>query len=165
MATRKSSKSRDRALLDVRGRDADVHAFVELLNTRDLTLQDAIAAVRSFDTQRVSDPHQAGGLAALAALREVGVLAEDPPTGEETMDGWFDRRDRAIMAMVRAADGGPQHLRGFLEAVGEYAWLAGVAGLPDLDHWKPEAAMTPEDAAAARAKFAAECDDEAAHAG
>lgn len=103
----------------------------------------------------------AGAIAGLEALRNIERIAERMKTRSSNGDGltmseWWQIQDDAVEAMYKGVGKQSAFVNGLLATVAEYVMLAQDGGIPDLDHWKPEAIMTETEKTASRTKFADE---------
>lgn len=106
---------------------------------------------------------QAGALDALEALQAIESMAEAynaAPDGDDALDAHLaDLRARkaAVAVFLERAGKLSARQRGFIAALAEYVdFLTRVGGEPDLNNWKPEAAMTAREINQGRAEMLAD---------
>lgn len=94
---------------------------------------------------------RAGAMACLEALRAIKNIKSNFHT-DNSMEAWWRGEDNAVAIMLQAAGKPDGFTAGFVATFVEYFRL-NFGGTPNLDVWKPEAAMTKEEKKASRAKF------------
>ena len=100
-----------------------------------------------------------GAKTCMDVLRLIEQMNEPRPAEETFEENWKLRR--RVVAVVANAFG-PTDARGegFLAALAEYVHFVNTTGTPDLYVWRPDAAMTPEEIEADRARYLAMLTDE-----
>ena len=96
---------------------------------------------------------QTGAMAAIGALRNIERIQENAVSADMTMDDYWKYRDMAVDAMHQASGNQDAFVTGFIGVLAEYIASVLDAGIPDLDKWKPEAAMSQAEKIAERARF------------
>lgn len=111
----------------------------------------------------ISREVRAGALAALQALQQVNSLFERygatvdlEVTPQEGLHAEIDYRQCVVAAVLAAAGELPPHAHGFVSALAEYIEFALRIGEPNLDYWKPDAAMTAREINQSRAETLAD---------
>lgn len=101
-----------------------------------------------------TEKSRAGAMACLEALRAIenfkGNFHSDD--SDDSMEVWWRGEDNAVAIMQQAAGKPDGFMAGFVATFAEYFKLS-FGGTPNLDVFKPEAAMTEEEKKASRVKF------------
>lgn len=98
-----------------------------------------------------TEESRAGAMACLEALRAIENINGNFHT-DNSMEVWWRGEDNAVAIMLQAAGKPDGFTAGFVATFAEYFKL-NFGGTPNLDVWKPEAAMTEEEKKASRVKF------------
>jgi len=108
--------------------------------------------------QNAEESH-AGAQAGMEALQAIEILGDrcghHPDDGEGLpMREYWNYHDAAVEKMLQAAGIHSSYLSGFLATIAEYVILTNsCGGVPNLQVWKPEAAMSAEEKEISRKKF------------
>lgn len=98
-----------------------------------------------------TEESRAGAMACLEALRTIENIKGNFLT-DDSMEAWWRGEDNAVAIMLQAAGKADGFMAGFVAVFAEYFKLS-FGGTPNLDVFKPEAAMTEEEKKASRVKF------------
>lgn len=96
----------------------------------------------------------AGAVACIAALQKLEQSMETS-SFDEDWQSYFEGKQRLVKEAAATAGELPPFATGFMLALVEYFHDTVEAGVPNMDKWKPEAAMTPVEVIISRAEFAA----------
>lgn len=99
-----------------------------------------------------------GAEAAARALQHIQDK-ESAPNPEQTAPEFFHEQDEAMAAALQAAGPLSPYQDGFVRALVEFAQSSMRSGIPDLDVWKPEAAMTAREKVETRLERSREIED------
>lgn len=99
-----------------------------------------------------TEESRAGAMACLNAMRIIQSI-EECPRHDCSIDGHWRNQETERDVMLNAAGVESGFLAGFISAVAEYAEWTISTGTPDLNKWKPIAAMTDEERAKHRIEF------------
>ena len=87
-----------------------------------------------------------GARAAIAAIRKLGAISIRYNDGDDdTPEAYQAKQAATIAALTDAAGQVPPFLDGFLAAVADYIGMCETVGTPDLDNWKPDVLLTPQE--------------------
>lgn len=75
-------------------------------------------------------------------LEALAALEHESKNTPDEVDGFYQAQERAGIALADAIGPMPEHVRGAIRALGEFIHTYHVAGEPNLEQWRPCAAMT-----------------------
>jgi len=111
-----------------------------------------------------TEQSRAGASACVEALRVIEMISERSMHRSQNdqpmpMEKWWQIQEEAVAAMFQSqiADKPRDFIAGFVAAFAEYAFCIHSSGVPNLNRWRPEAAMTNEEKLAERAILEFEC--------
>lgn len=93
-----------------------------------------------------------GAIAALDAMKIIEQIAESG-NSDWTIDQCFKAQNIAVNSALLAAGEIPERAQGVIAAMAEYIYMCNSAGMPNLEQWRPEAAMTDNEKEAHRQTF------------
>jgi hypothetical protein len=105
-----------------------------------------------METNNFNDDVRNGALAALDAMKIIEQIAESG-NSDWTIDQCFKAQNIAVNSALLAAGDIPERAQGVIAAMAEYIYMNHSAGIPNLEQWKPESAMTAEEKTAYRQTF------------
>jgi hypothetical protein len=97
-----------------------------------------------METNNFNDDVRNGALAALDAMKIIEQIAESG-NSDWTIDQCFKAQNIAVNSALLAAGDIPERAQGVIAAMAEYIYMNHSAGIPNLEQWKPESAMTAEE--------------------
>lgn len=103
-------------------------------------------------TNDFNDDVRNGAIAALDAMKIIEQIAESGNSAW-TIDQCFKAENIAVNSAILAAGDIPERAKGVITAMAQYIYMCHSAGTPNLEQWKPESAMTPEQKTAYRQTF------------
>jgi hypothetical protein len=93
-----------------------------------------------------------GALACIDAMKIIEQIAGSG-NSDWSIDDCFKNQNIAVNAALLAAGDVPKRLQGLISAMAEYIYMCNSAGTPNLELWKPEAAMTDDEFRAYRLTY------------
>jgi len=103
-------------------------------------------------TNDFNDDVRNGAIAALDSMKIIEQIAENGNT-DWTLEDCFKAESIAISSALLAAGDISERAKGVIAAMAEYIYMCAEAGTPNLEKWKPQSAMTPEQKTAYRQTF------------
>lgn len=93
-----------------------------------------------------------GAIAAIDAMKIIEQIAESGNIAW-TIDQCFKAENIAVNSALLAAGDISERAKGVITAMAQYIYMCHSAGIPNLEQWKPESAMTADEKAAYRQTF------------